>query len=192
MELNWDYKEFDISGLKLISPFYREDSRGYFLKSYESDIYNQWNIKNTLTEIFETWSEHSVIRGLHFQTKNPQAKIVRVLYGEVYDVAVDLRKGSKTFGQWKAVQLSEKNHGIFYIPEGFAHGFQVISDRALVSYQCIGKYFSEFDTGIYWKDSDLNIEWPIKKSIISEKDNKLMSFNQFIKNIGALERKANE
>lgn len=186
MNLNWASKGFGISGIKLLTPFFREDERGFFLKSYQKDIYEQWGINESLSETFETWSKYSVVRGLHFQTKKPQAKIVRVLSGKIYDVAVDLRNNSCTFGKWQSVELDSKEHSIFYIPEGFAHGFQVLSEFALVSYQCIGEYFPEFDTGIYWRDSDLNIDWPLKDYITSDKDENLMTYRQFIQTVGAL------
>lgn len=192
MEQDWNQRTFEIEGLKLLSPFYREDMRGYFLKSYEKSIFSQVGIEGSISETFETWSKKAVIRGLHFQTQKPQAKLVRALYGEIYDVAVDLRKGSSTFGSYQAVCLGSEAHEVFYIPAGFAHGFQVVSEHALVSYQCIGRYFGEFDTGIHYGDPELGIRWPIKKCLVSGKDSALMSFAGFREQYTALEDTGDE
>lgn len=179
MEQNWSVNAFPIEGLQLLTPFYREDARGYFLKNYEADMFEQLGVSGCVSETFETWSRKAVVRGLHFQTKCPQAKLVRAVSGEIYDVAVDLRLNSPTYGQHQAVYLNGETHGIFYIPAGFAHGFQVVSNHALVSYQCIGRYLGEFDTGIHFRDAELGICWPLAECIVSEKDNGLMSFDDF-------------
>lgn len=192
MEQNWSERTFEISGLKLLTPFYREDVRGYFLKYYEAGVFVQLGIKDSIDETFETWSKKTVIRGLHFQTQKPQAKLVRTVFGEIYDVAVDLRKKSSTFGHYQAVYLNSKANEIFYIPAGFAHGFQVVSEYALVSYQCIGQYLREFDTGIHYKDPELKIPWPLEECLVSEKDEALMSFAGFRKCVSALEDTGNE
>lgn len=186
MNSKFSCEELDISGVKLITPFYVEDNRGYFLKSIEKDVFRGWELKIDIYETFETYSKKGVIRGLHFQTKNPQAKIVRVIKGEVRDIIVDLRKGSESFGKYIAVNLSDSNHNIVWIPKGFAHGFEVVSEEALVSYTCVGKYLSEFDTGIVWDDTTLKIEWKTVNPIVSEKDKKLQSFEEFCKVFGAL------
>lgn len=187
MNLDWECQEFNISGLKALTPFLREDDRGYFVKSYEKSVYQQFGIAASVSETIESWSKYAVIRGLHFQTENPQAKIIRVLQGAIFDVAVDLRKNSKTFGKWKSIVLSSENHNVFYIPKGFAHGFQVLSEYALTSYLCIGEYIADKDTGINWKDIELGIEWPLREYCVSEKDKGLMSFSQFKETYGGLE-----
>lgn len=171
--------EGTIEGLKIITPYYIEDERGYFLKNFEKNIYKQFEIDTSISEDFETLSYKNVIRGLHFQTIEPQSKLIRVISGSILDVAVDLRKNSKTFGKWKAIQLSEHNHKIFWIPKGFAHGFGVLSDYAIVSYKCIGRYLAEFDTGIRFDDNELSIKWNIDNPIISIKDDNLMSLREF-------------
>lgn len=178
----------DIEGLKIIQPFYVEDNRGYFLKSFERNIYKELKLENIISEDFESFSSKNVIRGMHFQIHNPQIKMVRAITGEILDVAIDLRKGSPTFGKWQSVILSEDNHQIFYIPQGFAHGFKVLSENAIVSYKCIGDYDKETDTGINWKDSDLAIDWGIDKgvAIVSDKDNSLMSLSEFKRLYGGL------
>lgn len=192
MEQDWSQRTFEIEGLKLLSPFYREDMRGYFLKNYEKSVFAGLGIKGSISETFETWSAKGVIRGLHFQTQKPQAKLVRALSGEVYDVAVDLRKESPTFGSYQAVRLSSLQHEVFYIPAGFAHGFQALSEHALVSYQCIGRYREEFDTGIHYGDPELGIRWPLKKCMVSGKDGALMSFAGFRERYMALEDTGDE
>lgn len=116
---------------------------------------------------------------MHFQTVNPQAKIVRVIKGEIRDVVVDLRADSKTFGKYLAVNLPDANHKILWIPKEFAHGFEVLSDDALVSYTCVGKYMRDYDTGIVWNDSTLAIEWKTTQPIVSEKDRNLQTFAEF-------------
>jgi len=170
---NFSFEKMKISGLYLISPFYIEDERGYFSKNYEKEIFRQAGIETDIFEEFESFSRKGVIRGLHFQSKEPQTKIIRVVTGEIFDVAVDLRKDSETFGKWESVYLSAKDRKSFYIPGGFAHGFMVVSDTALVFYKCVGRYLKEYDTGIRWDDPDIGIKWPIKSiesPIVSDRD----------------------
>lgn len=186
MGSNFRCTELEIEGVKLISPFCHEDERGYFLKSIEKDIYKEWELQTDIYETFETYSLKGVIRGLHFQTKNPQAKIVRAIRGEIRDVIVDLRKGSQTFGEYIAVTLSDKNRNIIWIPSGFAHGFEVISEDALVSYSCVGKYLNEYDTGIIWDDKDIAVKWETENPIVSKKDASLQTFEEFKKMFGGL------
>ena len=148
-----------IQDLMLINPFYMEDERGFFLKSFEKEIFRQ-----------------------NFQTEKPQAKLVRALTGTIYDVVVDLRKASETFGKWHAEILSADNHKAFFIPKGFAHGFLVLSDSALVSYKCEGAFSKKTDTGIVWNDPELKIDWPLEnlaEPIISAKDKNLMTFKNY-------------
>lgn len=179
MNTNFFVKDLSIEGVRLITPFYMEDDRGYFLKSMEKDIFQEWGLKADIYEDFESYSKKGVIRGLHFQTKNPQIKIVRAIKGRIHDVIVDLRKNSKTFGTCLEVILSDENHSSLWVPEGFAHGFEVLSEDAIVSYKCIGKYLSGFDTGICWNDRDLAIKWKTGHPIVSKKDASLMTFREF-------------
>lgn len=180
--MNSDFSIHDlrIEGVKLITPFYVEDSRGYFLKSLERDVFKEWNLDADIYEDFESYSRKGVIRGLHFQTQNPQIKIVRAIRGTVHDVIVDLRKESSTFGKYVDVILSEENHSSLWVPKGFAHGFEVLSEDALMSYKCVGKYSKGSDTGIRWDDEDLNIPWQTIAPIVSERDASLMSFRDFV------------
>lgn len=184
---HFEAKDLPISGLKLIQPLYVDDERGYFLKGYEESIFTSIGVPFEITEDFESFSKKGVVRGLHFQTSNPQTKLVRVLMGGIYDVAVDLRMGSPTFGRWHAEYLSSDNHAGFYIPSGFAHGFVVLTDSALVQYKCERPYDANTDTGIVWNDSELAIEWPfVEQLIISKKDAGLQTFSKFKETSGGI------
>lgn len=183
--INFEVKNL-LGEVKLLSPFYMEDERGYFLKTIEKDVFKKWGLNVEIQEIFETYSKQKVIRGLHFQTKDPQTKIVRVIKGRIHDVVVDLRKGSPDFGKSLDVILNDEERNSLWIPAGFAHGFEVLSEDALVSYQCIGKYQKEFDTGICWNDKELAVKWETKDPIVSDKDAALMSFREFVEKYGGL------
>lgn len=180
MNTNFSISELAIEGVKLITPFYMEDNRGYFLKSLEKDVFKEWGLDAEIYEDFESYSKKGVIRGMHFQTKNPQIKIVRAIKGTIRDVIVDLRKDSPTFGKYVDVILSEENHNSVWVPNGFAHGFEVFSEDAIVSYKCIGKYLKGYDTGIRWDDKQFAIQWETKEPIVSEKDVAAMTFEEFV------------
>lgn len=180
MNTQFEIVKEELDGVKLIKPFYTEDQRGYFLKSIEKDIYKQWGLDVDIFEDFESYSKKGVIRGLHFQLEKPQTKIVRVLRGAVRDVIVDLRNNSKSFGQYRIYELSDENRNILWIPKGFAHGFEVISEEgALMSYKCVGKYMPGTDAGIFYGDKKLNIPWETTNPIVSDRDSQLMSFDFF-------------
>lgn len=185
--MNFEIKSARIEGVKIIQPFYVEDNRGYFLKSFEKDVFKSFGLKNEVYEDFESYSKKNVIRGMHFQTQNPQIKIVRAIRGTIQDVVVDIRKDSPTYGQWESFELSEDNHLALWVPAGFAHGFRVISDGALVSYKCVGKYLAGYDSGIRWDDTKLNIDWNGIEPIVSERDNQLMTFKEFTEEYGGLD-----
>jgi len=168
-----EFNETYIPGLFLFQPKVFEDSRGYFFESYNKEVFSAAGFKNDWQQDNESYSAYGVIRGLHFQ--NPpkaQAKLVRVLEGSIYDVAVDIRKGSPTFGQWFGVELSAENKSQLFIPAGFAHGFSVLSPFAKVLYKCDNLYDKNSEGGIMYNDADLNIDWkiPVDKRIISKKD----------------------
>lgn len=187
MSSKFSIENLEIEGLKIINTFCAEDERGYFLKDFEKNEYASLGLENSLSESMVTKSKKGVIRGLHFQISHPQTKLVSVISGEILDVAVDLRKGSNTFGKWKAVTLSGDDRKAFYIPAGFAHGYQILSDGALVSYKCIGDYDAETDSGIMYNDKDLNVAWAKGYDIItSQKDKKLMTFSEFKNTYGGL------
>ena len=184
----WEKNETRISGLYVLTPFFSDDNRGNFVKIFERDIFHSLQLPNETNEIFISRSRPGVVRGMHFQYHNPQTKYVSVMKGRIFDVAIDLRLGSETFGQWNAVELTEENHKVYAIPAGFAHGFQVIGDEdAFVLYQCSGKYDKESDTGIRWNDPEIKIAWPSKENcIISARDEHLMLFEEFKKTIYGL------
>lgn len=184
----WKKERTPFDDLYVITPFFSDDMRGSFVKTFEMDIFSDLNIPNIINEVFISSSKHNVIRGMHFQYRNPQTKYVSVLKGKIYDVAIDLRKGSKTFGKWHAVELSADNRKIYYIPKGFAHGFQVTSEEdAIVQYQCSGKYDGNSDSGILWNDLEIAVEWPEENNvIISERDNNQMTFAEFKDKIHSL------
>ncbi len=168
---NFKFTELNISGVYLIDVKTYGDNRGYFMETYKEDDFASAGLNYYFVQDNQSSSRKGVLRGLHFQKNYPQAKLVRVLKGEVYDVAVDLRKGSETYGKWVGVILSEENHRQFLIPRGFAHGFIVISDYAEFAYKCDEKYHPEDEGGILWNDPDLNIDWPdVGEIILSEKD----------------------
>ncbi len=168
-----------IEGLLIVEPRVFKDNRGYFFESYNKKLYEESGIKDDFVQDNQSFSSYGVIRGLHYQL-NPfaQSKLVRVLQGKIFDVAVDLRKGSKTFGMWFGVELSDENFRQLYIPRGFAHGFSVLSETAIVFYKCDNYYAPEYERGIIYNDTDLNIDWkiPIDREIISEKDMKNLPF----------------
>ncbi|MCB1050975.1 MAG: dTDP-4-dehydrorhamnose 3,5-epimerase [Acidobacteria bacterium] len=162
--------EFKIPGLVLLKPKVFRDDRGYFLEAYNQRIYHQLGIKCDFVQNNQSYSTRGVLRGLHYQVNRPQAKLVQVVQGSVWDVAVDIRPNSPTFGQWEAVHLDAAEPSLFFIPEGCAHGFQVLSDAALFAYQCSDFYSPPDDRGLLWSDPALNIPWPIAPPILSPKD----------------------
>ncbi len=182
--MRFEFQELELNGSYLISNFYAGDKRGSFTKSFEKDIYSEAGIEFTLNETFASRSMKNVIRGLHFQTHNPQAKLVSVVSGAVWDVIVDLRPDSSTYKKWKAHELSAENHLSFYVPRGFAHGFACLEDNTVMLYQCDGKYDAETDTGIRFDDPEIGVVWPvdIKYSIHSIRDLELGSFQEYLKN----------
>lgn len=155
----------------IIEPKVFGDERGFFLETFQAERYSELADIN-LSFVQDNYSRSSkgVLRGLHFQKNKPQGKLVRVVKGEVYDVAVDIRQGSPTFGKWEAVILSEENKTQFWVPPGFAHGFVVLSDTADFEYKCTDYYDPSDEGCIFWKDPDLNIPWPIKHPKLSGKD----------------------
>jgi len=179
----FSFKKLDLEGAFLITPFFASDERGGFLKDYSQEVFCQNGIRHELKEVFYTISKKGVVRALHFQRKKQQAKLVRCVSGKIFDVIVDLRKDSTTFRKWLGLFLSAENMQELYIPEGFGHGYLVI-EESIVSYKCGEKFYGEYDDGIFWADPDLAIEWPIHlvegKTILSEKDQKLQSFQTFL------------
>jgi len=161
----------EIEGVVIIEPKVFGDNRGYFMETYNENEFKANGLDYNFVQDNQSKSKAGVLRGLHFQKTHPQAKLVRVLEGEVFDVAVDLRKNSKTYGKWVGVVLSEENKKQFMIPRGFAHGFVVLSETATFAYKCDDFYHPEDEGGIMWNDPEVGIVWPYKGEVLlSEKD----------------------
>ena len=173
-----------LPGIILIQPKVYADARGFFLETYSKEKYENIEIRETFVQDNHSFSKKGTLRGLHFQAGEGQAKLVRVTRGEVFDVAVDIRPKSPTFGKWIGIHLSEKNDKQIYIPVGFAHGFCVLSETAEVLYKCSSKYSPDKEKGIMWNDPDIGILWPIKKPVLSKRDKNNPSFQKWIKNSG--------
>jgi dTDP-4-dehydrorhamnose 3,5-epimerase len=164
-----------IEGLFVIEPAVFHDSRGYFMETYNQNDFKEAGLDMVFVQDNQSMSTKGVLRGLHFQKQFPQGKLVRVVRGKVFDVAVDLRSASETYGKWFGVELTAENKKQFYIPEGFAHGFLVLSDEAEFAYKCTDFYHPGDEGGILWSDPSIGIDWPIEEGMeltISEKDQK--------------------
>jgi len=159
-----------IEGLLIIEPTIHGDERGFFLESYSRDRYADAGIRAEFVQDNLSLSRKGILRGLHLQHPNAQGKLCFVLEGEVFDVAVDLRVGSPAFGRWEGVTLSSENRRQLYIPPGFAHGFCVMSERALFSYKCTDFYAASSEIGVAWDDPEIGIDWPIRSPHLSAKD----------------------
>ena len=171
-----------IPDLYIIEPTVFGDHRGYFMESYSKRDFHEAGLTMNFVQDNESKSTKGVLRGLHFQTKHTQGKLVRVIEGEVYDVAVDLRAGSPTFGKWEGILLTAENKKQFYVPEGFAHGFLVVSEEAIFTYKCTDYYAPEYDSGVLWNDPDIGIEWPLEgidEVLLSDKDKKQQTLKEF-------------
>ena len=165
--------ETALPGVLIIEPKVFPDARGFFVETYNKERYSASGIEVDFVQDNLSFSSRGVLRGLHYQKPHAQGKLVYVLQGEVWDIAVDIRHGSPKFGEWTAVTLSSENKKQFYVPPGFAHGFCVLSETALFTYKCTDFYHPECDAGVRWDDPDLGINWPITAPILSEKDGKL-------------------
>ena len=180
----WNFEELDLKDSFLITPFYASDDRGGLIKDYNVDTFKNHGIDYDLKEVFYTLSKKGVIRAIHFQLIKQQPKLVRCVSGHIYDVIVDLRPDSPTYGQWRGFHLTGENMKSILIPKFFGHGYLVIED-SIVSYKAGEVFYSEGDSGIMYNDPDIGIEWPFdligsnKELIISEKDLNLMSFKEY-------------
>lgn len=169
----FNFIETKIKDLFVIEPTMYGDNRGYFMETYSKQAFQDFGLDYDFVQDNQSSSKKGVLRGLHFQKTYPQAKLVRVLKGEVFDVAVDLRKNSATYGEWVGVLLSEENKKQFMVPRGFAHGFLVVSDYAEFAYKCDEFYHPEDEGGLMWNDQEIGIDWPdVGEIILSEKDKK--------------------
>lgn len=170
------FTQLEIPEIMLVETQSFIDERGYFMESFKESVFNANGIKTKFVQDNFSHSTKGVLRGLHYQ-KDPkaQAKLVMAITGEIFDVAVDMRKGSPTYGRWVSEILSDKNHNLLYIPEGFAHGFCVISEKADVLYKVNSEYSPEYERGILWNDPDLSIKWPTSNPVMIKKDLELTS-----------------
>ncbi len=179
----FSFKKLDIPDVILISPDIYQDKRGFFLETYKKSVFKENGITVDFVQTNHSKSEKNALRGLHYQL-NPaaQAKLVRVISGEIFDVAVDLRNNSPYYGKWVGRNLSAENKKLFYIPEGFAHGFFTLSDLAEVIYYCSNEYAPDFERGVIFNDAEIGISWPGESPLLSEKDAKLPKFSEAEKN----------
>ncbi len=178
-----EIKKTKIEGLLIIKPSVFTDERGYFFESYNKDNFTKLGLSTEFVQDNESKSQKNVLRGLHFQ--NPpyeQGKLVRVIKGAVLDVAVDIRVGSPTYGQWESVVLTEENKVMYWIPAGFAHGFLTLKDDTIFSYKCTNVYNKQSEGSIMWNDPDIGIEWNIDNPVLSDKDKVAPDFKSFISN----------
>ncbi|WP_148882943.1 dTDP-4-dehydrorhamnose 3,5-epimerase [Thermococcus aciditolerans] len=177
----FEFKRLEIPDVILIKPKVFEDERGFFMETYKKSDFEKAGIKGDFVQDNHSRSKYGVLRGLHFQREPyAQAKIVRAVRGAIYDVAVDLRRNSPTFGKWVGAILSEHNKYQLYIPRGFAHGFLVLSDVAEVVYKVDNVYAPDYEGGIIWNDQEIGIDWPIDEPIVSEKDKKWPTLSEAI------------
>ena len=176
-----NFRKTEIEGLIIIEPKVFEDDRGYFFESFNKNTFAKGGIETEFVQDNQSLSQRGVLRGLHFQTPpHAQAKLIRVINGSVLDVAVDIRKNSPTYGQYQTIELSAKNKTMFFIPEGFAHGFLTLEDHTVFSYKCSNFYNTSSEDSILWNDKLLNIDWGIKEPLLSKKDKIAQEFNDFI------------
>lgn len=185
----FEFHATKIPGLIEVTPFNADDIRGCFTKDYSKEVFEANGIHHDLAEVFYTTSHKGVIRALHFQRVKQQPKLVRCIWGHVWDVVVDLRKDSPTFKQWLAFDLIGEKHNEILVPAGCAHGYLVLED-SIVSYKCGEKFYGEYDDGVMWNDSDLNVAWPLEKIggedklILADKDKNLQTFKEFMEKYG--------
>lgn len=185
----FEFHQTEIAGLFKITPFCADDIRGCFTKDYSQEVFEQNDITHELKEVFYTTSHKGVIRALHFQRVMQQPKLVRCIFGHVFDVVVDLRKNSPTFKKWLSFDLTEENQQQLLVPAGCAHGYLVL-EKSIVSYKCAEKFHGEYDDGIMWNDPDINVQWPVEMVggidyvILADKDKNLQTFVQFMEAYG--------
>jgi dTDP-4-dehydrorhamnose 3,5-epimerase len=165
-----DVIETSLPGVLLLEPRVFRDDRGHFLETWRADRYAAAGIRDSFVQDNVAVSSRGVLRGLHFQWPEPQGKLVMALEGAVFDVAVDIRRGSPAFGRWYGVELSAENGRQLWVPPGFAHGYLVLSERAVFAYKCTAYYRPEADRGVAWNDPEIGIEWPVEDPILSPKD----------------------
>ncbi len=194
MVQKFEFRKTEIEGLIEVTPFCADDIRGCFTKDYSKEIFEENGISYNLAEVFYTTSYRGVVRALHFQRVRQQPKLVRCIYGHIYDVVVDLRKDSVTFKKWLGFDLTGSSKNELLVPAGCGHGYLVIED-SIVSYKCSEKFYGEYDDGILWNDVDIGVKWPIDKVggtdniILADKDKNLQTFQQFMITYGGFEKR---
>lgn len=184
---NFTFTPTSIEGVTIVDVKSYGDARGYFMETYKRPDFVAGGIDVDFVQDNQSASTQGVLRGLHFQIEHPQSKLVRVVEGEVFDVCVDLRPGSATFGKWEGVTLSAENHRQFFIPQGFAHGFYVLSPTAVFCYKCDDVYHPNDEGGLMWNDPSIGVEWPLVEGVelnLSDKDTKHPSFREWRKSAG--------
>lgn len=184
---NFTFTPTSIEGVTIVDVKSYGDARGYFMETYKRPDFVAGGIDVDFVQDNQSASTQGVLRGLHFQIEHPQSKLVRVVEGEVFDVCVDLRPGSATFGKWEGVTLSAENHRQFFIPQGFAHGFYVLSPTVVFCYKCDDVYHPNDEGGLMWNDPSIGVEWPLVEGVelnLSDKDTKHPSFGEWRKSAG--------
>lgn len=175
-----------LPGVVVIEPQVFGDARGWFMENWRQEVLSEYGLSGPFAQVNTSHSRRGVLRGLHYQWPEPQGKLVWVTQGTVFDVAVDIRGDSDRFGQWYGIELSAENHRQLWVPEGFAHGFQVLSDQATFTYLCSRIYHPEYDASIAWNDERIGIEWPEPPSALSEKDRNAPTLDELSKNMDRL------
>lgn len=178
------FRETDLPGVIVVEATVFEDERGFFFETYHSERFEKNGLPATFLQDNQSFSNARVLRGLHAQRTKPQGKLVRAIEGTIWDVAVDIRPGSETFGKWIAEELSAENKRQLYVPPGFLHGFCVLSETARVIYKCTDLYAPNDEVGVVWNDPGLGIRWPIEDPVVSEKDRKLGSLSELAELLG--------
>ena len=170
----------ELDGVVIVEPAVHGDGRGFFVETYRQDRYSAAGLPATFVQDNHSSSRKGTLRGLHAQRNYPQGKLVRTIEGEIFDVAVDIRKGSKTFGRWVSAILTAESFRQLYVPPGFLHGFCVISEQAQVEYKCTDFYHPEDEIGVVWNDPQIGIEWPVPAPVVSDKDRNASTLNQWL------------
>lgn len=176
------FTETRLPGVLIIEPQVFNDARGFFLEAFHYEKYAEGGIDRSFVQDNHSHSQRRTLRGLHYQLEHAQGKLIYAVTGEIFDVAVDIRKGSPSFGQWVGVHLSAENKRQIYVPEGFAHGFCVLSDTADIYYKCTDIYSPKDEGGILWADPEIDIDWPVNNPILSEKDSKYPKLSEVAEN----------
>lgn len=185
----FSFEPTGIDGLIVVNPFCAEDKRGFYLKSYSERVFREQGYRFSTMEISYTKSHKGVVRGLHFQYQHSQPKMSRCVCGRVFDVVIDVRRGSRTLGKWFGLEMTPENRKSLFIPAGFAHGSLSMEEGSTLIYESAENYYPEYDIGISWDDPDVGIVWPteqVQEIILSDKDQNLMSYCEFIRDYGGV------